>query len=364
MHIAAFIALNLTAADGLWSDAVPGPGDLPMVTELPDVLAGRTYAPGEEWEARRRDMLRPALDYEYGHPPEAVEVTATDTTTEPVFDGLGTLHRATLHLGDAVSTPFAVYLPAGEGPHPILFVITPVWIDELRGAAEAMLRRGYGWAGFGHEEIAPDRHDRTIGLHAAYPEDEFGTLAAWAWGFSRCADYLLTLPGVDPNRIAITGHSRGGKTALLAGALDTRFALVIPHCSGTGGAAASRFRGFKAESVALITDPKRFDYWFHPRFAAFGHKEFLLPFDQHFLMAAVAPRALLVQEARDDFWANPTASQATWRAALPAFRMLDVEEHTAWTIRDGEHSMPLEDYLGMLDFADRLWGAPSPRATD
>ena len=98
----------------------------------------------------------------------------------------------------------------------------------------------------------------------------------------------------------IHGSFEGGKTALLAAGFDERITLVVPNGSGAGGAGSYRVQGEKAESLGAITDPQRFSYWFHPRLRTFVGKENRLPFDQHFLEALVAPRALLVADASGD----------------------------------------------------------------
>ena len=107
-----------------------------------------------------------------------------------------------------------------------------------------MNERGYIFAGFG-----PERFDRSVegkpepgAVERAYPGVDGGTLAAWAWGASRMLDYLQTMPEVDGSKVVITGHSRCGKAALLAGAVDERFAMVNPNGSGCGGAGLYVFR--------------------------------------------------------------------------------------------------------------------------
>ena len=114
---------------------------------------------------------------------------------------------------------------------------------------EEILKHGYGFAAIYYSQIDPDfAAGLPFGVRAAYlpagqtrfAPDQWGTIAAWAWGASRAMDYLQTDPQVDPMRIAIMGHSRLGKTALWTGAADPRFAMVVACSSGRGGASLAR----------------------------------------------------------------------------------------------------------------------------
>ena len=105
-------------------------------------------------------------------------------------------------------------------------------------------------------------------------------------------DYLVTDPAVDARRVAAVGHSRNGKTALLAAALDPRIAMAFPHQAGCGGTAPSRSK--TGESVKAIND--RFPHWFNDNFTQFNDHEDKLPFDQHCLMALCAPRPIFDTE--------------------------------------------------------------------
>src|SRR5205823_14582644 len=129
----------------------------------------------------------------------------------------------------------------------------------------------------------------------------------------RVVDYLSTLDVIDKKHIAATGHSRGGKAALLAGATDERIALTAPNNSGCGGAGCYRFQADKSEDITAIL--KNFPFWFEPRFHEFIGRIDRLPIDQHTVKALVAPRALLSTEALDDLWANPKGTQQTYLAA-------------------------------------------------
>src|SRR5581483_953464 len=114
---------------------------------------------------------------------------------------------------------------------------------------------------------------------------DWGTIAAWAWGIQRAIDYLVTDPDIDAARIIVVGHSRLGKTALLAGAFDERVAMAIPLQAGCGGTAPSR--GKVGESVKQINTA--FPHWFDDEFKTFNDQPERLPFDQHELVALCAP---------------------------------------------------------------------------
>jgi hypothetical protein len=180
-------------------------------------------------------------------------------------------------------------------------------------------------------------------------------------------DYLVTDPDVDPKRIAVVGHSRNGKTALLAAAFDERIALAIPHQAGCGGTAPSR--GTIGESVKQIND--RFPHWFNAEFKKFNDQPDKLPFDQHCLVALMAPRPVLLSNAQEDQWANPAGQFEVLLAAEPVYRLLKaggldakqmpplgklVDSKLGYFIRPGKHSMTREDWLVFLDFADRHLG--------
>ena len=205
--------------------------------------------------------------------------------------------------------------------------------------------------------------------HKPSPHDA-GTIAVWAWGIQRAVDYLVTDKALDAKRIAVVGHSRLGKTALLAAAFDERIALAIPLQAGCGGTAPSR--GKVGESVKRINDA--FPHWFDGTFKEFNDKVDRLPFDQNCLVALVAPRPVLFSNAVKDTWANPVGQFEVLKAADPVYRFLKaggldarempppgklVDSTLGYYIRPGGHSMTKGDWKVFLDFADKHLGKPA-----
>lgn len=336
---------------------LPGVDQLPEIAELPDPLrsSGEKITTAEGWGERRAEIKRMLLYYEYGHmPPAPGNVTVRSMTRSNLFSGAAEEQRLLLSMGpqDRIEMHARLVIPtAPKGPHPVLLQNTNA-LGKIP-IEEEIIRRGYMIAEYLRTDLDPDANGIVGPAQEVYPEYDWATLAVWAWGGLRMVDYLQTLEFVDKGKIAITGHSRGGKTALLAGALDERIALVNPNGSGCGGAGCYRIEGPKSETLAAITDPKRFSYWFHPRFRDFAERESQLPFDQHFLKALVAPRALLSTEALEDYWANLVGTVATYRAAQAVFDFLGASEKNGIHFRPGKHNHSAEDWRALTDFADK-----------
>jgi hypothetical protein len=339
---------------------------------LPDLFRcadGTRVTRPADWPRRRREWLETIVELEYGGlPPAPARTTGERLNTHTVKRFLDAQH-AQYRLTTGPERPFSFLLdlliPPGAGPFPVALTGDGCWRTLTDEITLEVLRRGYALAEFNRCEIVPDEREggRAAGLYRVHPEGTFGALSAWAWGYHRCLDFLLTLPAVDPARIAITGHSRGGKTVLLAGATDERIALTAPNNSGCGGAGCFRWQNRGSETLADIL--RNFPYWFGPRLGEYTGRETALPFDQHALKALVAPRALLGTEALGDLWANPLGSWQSHRAAAELFRFLGAAEQLGWWCREGGHAHGLADWTAFLDFADwRLRGRPPPGRYD
>jgi dienelactone hydrolase len=349
----------------------PSVDQLPSVTDLPDPF---TFADGsrvknrEDWARRRAELQAMFLHYEYGHLPPApgntrgVELYSgnyklTQKITNRIF-------KITCGPDQKVSFVLDLLVPKGQGPFPVIIRGDMCWGKLDDDIAAEVVRRGYILADFNRTELAPDNKNyRETGVYQAYPDVDGGALAAWAWGYQRCVDFLLTLDYVAKDKIAITGHSRGGKATLLAGATDPRIALTAPNDSGCGGAGSYKFQAPKSEDLKAITG--HFPFWWGPRFASFVDKVDRLPFDQHELKALCAPRALLETEALGDLWANPEGTRQSYAAAREVYQFLGAPDKIAIVYREGGHAQTADDWKALLDFADQVFfGKKSDRSFD
>jgi len=263
--------------------------------------------------------------------------------------------RVSFQTGEEFHFTLSLWIPPGNAPFPVLLDGDGCWryFNDATVVRE-ILDRGNIAATFDRTEAAADNPDeyRNTGLYRLFPSASFGVLSAWAWTFHRAVDALAAMPEVRADAIAITGHSRGGKTALLAGATCSRIALTNPNCSGIGGAGLHRLKCEGSERIESFFQSRNI-FWFGEPIRTFRDCDAALPYDQHFLHAMVAPRYLLITEAYEDVWANPPGSYAACLEARHVYELLGVPDRIGWTVREGGHAHRPEDYETLLDFMDR-----------
>jgi hypothetical protein len=383
---------------------------------LPDPFTfnnGKKVTSVNEWERRREEILETMTREMYGTAPERpknmrFEVFDVD---KKALSGKATRKQVTVHIkekGRKAQFDLLIYIP-NQAKHPVPAIIglnfignqaihadsgiklTTTWVenskmfpcavdgkatDACRGvnasqwAVDSILSRGYALVTLYREEIASDRKELAFqtGVHLLYPElqnreDNFGTIAAWAWALSRGLDYLETDKDIDAKRVAVFGFSRLGKAALWAGATDRRFVAVLSNESGAGG--GKQFRRGVGEDINRLCTV--FPHWFARSLGKYKGKDTAIPFDQHFVLALIAPRPVYLATAEDDKNADPQGEFATARAGDAVYRFLGTNGfpdgpfpalnqplmgQIGFHIRPGGHDVKMFDWIQFLNFSD------------
>ncbi|MGC1242015.1 MAG: acetylxylan esterase [Chryseosolibacter sp.] len=259
-----------------------------------------------------------------------------------------------------------------RGWHRVTINKTPKRGEEIhRWPVEELISNGYGLATAYYEDLEADHPDgwRTgVRSHLQHElnikPEEWGAIAAWAWGLSRMMDYLETDDRVNANQVVVTGLSRLGKTALWAGANDQRFAIVISNDSGEGGAALSK--RIYGETIELINRVN--PHWFIAQYKAYNSAPEKLPVDMHMLIALAAPRPVYISSAILDKPADPKGEFLSGKFAAPAYALYGkaglgvddqppvdtpVGETIGYHVRTGDHDILLYDWMQFLQFANR-----------
>ena len=358
---------------------------------LPELLvaADRTkVTSAKTWRtSRRAEILDMFRTHVYGRSPARPDnQTFNVVKVDPhALDGRATLKRVLVTVGGPkgqLSTTMSIFLPnSAKKPVGVFLLLShrdpgsTDWTRKIKRpfwSVEQIIARGYGTAAIQVTDFAPDRRDGwEHGVHTIFDNpgdssgDGWGTLAAWAWTGSRAMDYFETDDDIDSKQVAVVGQSRGGKTALWAGARDERFAMAVSNCSGCGGAAISRRRF--GETVKQINT--NFPHWFCDNFNKYNDAEDKLPIDQHMLIALMAPRLVYIASAEDDLWADPKGEFLAAKHAGEVYRLfglrgLDAQStpavespvHTGRIghhIHAGKHDLTEYDWQRFMDFADK-----------
>lgn len=406
-----FLASCPTAAPAQTEGAAEEAASPPLLT----ARDGSEIGSADAWTAHRPELLDLLAEEMFGRmPTERFGVSATLVEKDPgALAGAATRSQWTVELSRGERTltiDLLVYVPNdGDGPAPAFLGLNfkgnhTVWADEeirvpttwmandakfdvkdnrasatargrraVRWPVDRIVARGYALATAYYGDIDPDFDDGfENGLHALLDGDSrtsLGTIGAWAFGLSHLLDALGSIEGIDQERVAVFGHSRLGKTALWAGATEPRFWFAISNDSGCGGAALSRRR--HGETIERIQ--RVFPHWFTARFRRYADRESDLPFDQHHLIALLAPRPVYVASASQDDWADPLGEFLATRAASPAWELHGLtglggasfpdepdtalgDGHVGYHLRAGKHDVTDWDWARYLDFADRHRG--------
>lgn len=360
-----------------------------MAIRIPDLLtafSGEAVRSRADWEAfRRPEILDAFARYVYGvRPVERPADLRFERGGEAAVPGGDFTHEWVRACFGGFAFPFRVYRPAGPGPHPAFIAFMHGYqeatydLDAEPNAPVVPVReivaRGYAVAVLPVCGLVRDQGDgfcdgvQRVFVTDASPETDasWQTIAAWAWGGSRVLDYLESDQRIDAGRVAVIGHSRGGKTALWCGATDERVALAVSSGSGCTGAALSR--GTSGETIRQINEG--FPHWFCRNYRRFNDHEAFLPVDQHMLLALMAPRPVYVASGSQDDWACPPGEREACRLAgavydlyglpglvLPGEPALDTPYHAGrigYHLHEGPHRIAPFDWRLVMDFADRV----------
>lgn len=366
--------------------------------KLPDPFVfdnGKKVKSAADWSARREEIYKSAIDLQYGGAVPAPEVLKV----EPLYvAGKRRLNVYRITAGTKEKTlSFNMTVFKAQSNKPLPTVVTGDLCFQYAfdtAYLDAFLNNDINLALFNRTELYPDvahynegssvegtreremlrkiadsmdSGDVKCPIREVYPDMPFSAVSAWAWGYSRCVDALEILGCADMDCIAFTGHSRGGKVAILAGALDTRAAIVNPNATCAGGCSCYRLN-IKAICEDGVTEAKSepLSNIFHhfPTWLGQGMREYIgredeLPFDSHYLKAMVAPRVLFVSEAASDIMANPVGSWQTTMGAKEVYKFLGVEDKLLWHYRSGGHAQTVEDVTLLVNIIKHFkWDEP------
>lgn len=328
---------------------------MPSIHHLPDPLVidegGRNIpvTTMTQWNEQRqilRDNLQKYVTGTFPPPPDNLEARVL----EEIMDGEVTIRTVELRFGPnhQAKLTLELMIPPGEGPFPAFLT---QW--NHRGWAQIAVRRGYIGCIYAGADSKDDTEDYSRIWAGEY---DFTRLMRRAWGSFRAIDYLYTLPQVNKDQIALTGHSRNGKQSLMAAAFDERITAIIPSSGGTGAEVPWRYCAYQydVEDIALLGPAQ--PSWLHPRLRFFIGREQKLPIDQNSFMALIAPRGLMLSTAVEETASNPWGIEKAYWSARKAYTFLNAEDRIALRYRHGRHGTQAEDIEAYVDFFDFVFG--------
>jgi hypothetical protein len=397
---------------------LPGVKDLIVSARMPDVMLmndGTRVSTPAQWRQRRAEMKK-ILEYYFGGsaPPPPGNVKGKEIKSQLVLAGRVKYRLIHLTFGpnESLSLEIGLFSPVTGGPFPAVIMpggtppgATPLprlpqgpgqgtGVDALltvgsgnqtnpatqpnRGRAGPVdsadaetiaarnpaLAHGFAFVTFNNNDCGEDTTlrnadgswaFRTTRFYSAYPNYDWGLLAGWAWGVSRIVDYLQTDPAIDKTKLIVSGVSRTGKSALVAGAFDDRIAMVAPVASSGGGTPAFRFSGAEHGGKEGLSEMmKKYPNWFSPHLHEFWGQAEKLPFDQHWLIALTAPRPFIALEGLSDQNVNQNGVRQAWLAAQPSYGFSGATDRLGVNWTERPHGMVQGDWDALLAFADKF----------
>ena len=350
---------------------------------IPDALtlnSGRRVADIKDFEKRRGELRKILSEEIYGYIPPIPDHVQVELLDEDDIFCAGKAPLRTYELkcsfGDKTeSFKFYSVIPKNATRLPAFVMINfRDSVPDKYLPSEEIADRGYAVFSFCYNDVTKDNGDFSDGFAALFSgrrrrKNSPGKIAMWAWAAMRIMDYIETLDCIDCDNVAVIGHSRLGKTALLTGAFDERFKYVISNDSGCSGAAISRGKG--GETVSRITEV--FPYWFCPRYTDNAPDFEKLGYDQNFLLALSVPRHLMIGSAEEDLWADPVSEflclYETNRVyslygmkglitpdSIPPAKCDLGKGDALYHLRHGKHYFSREDWISYMDYIDSILG--------
>lgn len=335
-----------------------------ILGKLPDPFLkedGTRMTP-DEWYSKRDEIFARICDIEYGGMPPRPEVVKVLNLSGGRVDGganvykvwAGTKEKQVSFLLDITAPPSAI---DGSVKYPVLIAGDGCYTTCESDTIAAANEMGIAVARFNRLEFASDDKTlgRTGGIYDIYPEHTgFKAISAWAWGYMTVMDALEQIPHIDTKSAGITGHSRGGKTVMLAAAADTRIKFVCPNNSGCHGANSYRLQddgsGIYRRTETLTDMLKNLTHWMGDGLKQYEGRENELPYDMHFFGALIAPRYYLQCEGMQDYWINPKGAWLNFVGVKAAYRYLGCEDNVGAWFRPGYHRHKLPDFTEFLNF--------------
>jgi len=340
-----------------------------VLGRLPDPFLfndGTRVKTADDWKRRRKEIIDSAVELEFGGMPPIPDRVEVETLT-----ARGAMYCYRIHIYGGTGHfvfPIEIYVPYPgfdrKKKYPILLTGDGCYrfcSDEVIAEAH---KRGWLVAKFNRVELAhdiPGDPSRDHGVYQLWPDMHFSAISVWAWGYHRCIDAFEQIPFCDETQVAITGHSRGGKTTMLAGATDERIAYTNPNNSGTHGCGCWRYitidplgtPGQKRGEI-LADFKSTWGYWYGPKMRDYVYKDERIPHDAHFFKALCAPRHFIETNGYADIAGNPRGSYQTYLAAKEVYKFLGAEENIVSHYRDGGHDHGTRDFCTLLDYCNMI----------